>query len=311
MSQAILVPLDGSPLAERALDYAKGIGEAVDGRIILLRVIPEPAAGATSDALREVAPRREAETYLHGLVARVRPVPVETAVVTGEAGKTILAEVPRRGIDLIVMSTHGRSGLGRWLYGSVADQVMRDAAVPIVLVSATCAPRAWPSDRALRVLVPLDYSELSEAVLEPAEGLIRELRAELILLSVTPLIWTTDVYGGGYLAYDLDADQADRQQYLDEVAGRLQGAGYAVKTRTDFGYPDTLIVRVAQEEDVDLIAMSTHGSGGVTRLLMGSTATGVVQRAPVPVLIFRPALVRGASDAWTESERATSPSNPT
>jgi nucleotide-binding universal stress UspA family protein len=102
----------------------------------------------------------------------------------------------------------------------------------------------------------------------------------------------TDGYGQVYLPNDVDQDLIVRRHYLEETAAKLRERGLTVTTRAEFGTPNTLIVDVAREEDVDLIAMATHGSGGVTRVLMGSVATGVVQRATAPVLIVRPAEVR-------------------
>jgi nucleotide-binding universal stress UspA family protein len=292
MARTILVPLDGSVLAERALPLARRLAAADGGRLVLLWVLRAPPAGAAGDPLREVAPRREAEAYLRRLAAGPEAPPAEPVVLEGEAAPTILAEARRRGVDAIVLSTHGRSGIGRWLYGSVADAVMRHAAVPVLLVPAASAVRAWPTTRAPRLLVALDYSPLSEAVLPAAGQVAASLGAELILLSVAPQLVTTDPYGMAYTAYDIDADQAQRRQYLEGLATTLRAAGHAVKVRTEFGFVATTIGDVAREEDADLIALSTHGSGGATRLLMGSVATGVVQRAAVPVLVVRPAEVR-------------------
>lgn len=292
MYRTILVPLDGSTLAERALPYAQRLAAAATGRITLLWVLHPPPPSAAGDPLREVTPRREAEAYLRGLTEPLGPVPVEAVVVEGDPAPEILAAAAQRGSELIVMATHGRSGIGRWIYGSVADAVMRHAGVPVLLVPVTAATRSWPTGRAPRVLVPLDFSALSEAALPRAEDLARALGAELVLLSVTPLVFTADLYGGVTLAYDVDADQAERRRYLEAAAARLRAAGHTVRVRDTVGFPAGATVDVAREEDVDLIAMSTHGSGGATRLLMGSIATGVVQRAPVPVLIVRPEAVR-------------------
>lgn len=290
MYKEILVPLDGSPLAEQALTAAKGIVAALGANLTLLRVIPESDA---SDGVQALEARQEAETYVANIANQIGGASVKTAVRAGHAAPAILAEVEERGIDLIAMSTHGRSGLGRWIYGSVADDVMRHAPVPVILVSGTSAAREWPKDRTPRILVPLDYSQLSEAVLDPVKDLARGTGAELILVSVTPLLLTMDTFTGvGYLAYDIDQDEVDRRKYLDEVAAKLRADGFTVTTRVEFGSPNEFIVDVARETKADLVAMSTHGSGGVTRLLMGSVATGVVQRANTPVLIVRPTEVR-------------------
>src|SRR5262249_13967454 len=189
----------------------------------------------------------------------------------------------------IVLSTRGRSGLGRWLYGSVADGVMRHAGVPVLLVPAACKMRGWPIDRALRILVPLDFSALSEAVLPPATELAAPFGAEIVLLSVAPQLMNAGPYGTTYIGYDSDADQEERRKYLEGIATGLRAAGHSVRARDAFGIVPVVIQDVAEEEGVDLIAIATHGSGGATRLLTGSVATRVVQRATVPVLVVRPA----------------------
>jgi nucleotide-binding universal stress UspA family protein len=289
MYRTILVPLDGSSLAERALPWAQRMAAAADGRLVMLRVVPETAPSAGGDPPQAIESRGEAEAYLHGLTERLGAAPFELHVLAGDAAQTILGQIPGRGVGLIVMSTLGSSGLGRWIYGSVADAVMRHASVPVLLIPAASALRELPADRAPRILVPLDYSPLSEAVLSPAGELAEALGAELILLSVTPLLMTADLHGTGYVAYDVAADRQARQGYLEGIATRLREAGHAVRVREEFGLVGAVIDDVGREEGVDLIAIATQGRGGATRLLMGSVATGVVQRATVPVLVVRPA----------------------
>ncbi|HEX5416314.1 MAG TPA: universal stress protein, partial [Chloroflexota bacterium] len=152
MVKEILVPLDGSKLAERALAIARDLAGALGARLTLLRVIAPNAAGEGGEA------QADAETYLRDVAKRLGGSEVTADVRSGDAAPVILAEVEQRGIDLIAMSTHGRSGIGRWIYGSVADEVVRHAPVPVVLVPATSALREWPTDRPPRLLVSLDFS---------------------------------------------------------------------------------------------------------------------------------------------------------
>jgi nucleotide-binding universal stress UspA family protein len=302
MYRNLLVPLDGSPLAERALTTASGLATTIPGRVILIRVIPNSHATTEAGKAPEAVTTPEIEAYLATVAKRFGSAPVETVVAGGDPAQTILAQVAERGVDLIVMATHGRSGIGRWVFGSVADQVMRHSPVPALLVSATSPERAWPKGRAPRILVTLDYSALSEVVLEAAANLAKTIHGELLLFSVTPLLVVTDGYGQVYLPYDVDQDLIDRRRYLEETAAKLRERGLTVTTRAEFGTPNTLIVDVAREEDVDLIAMATHGSGGATRVLMGSMAAGVVQRATAPVLIVRPSEVREQESGMSSQE---------
>ena len=303
MFRHILVPLDGSPLAERVLPYVQAIAAAGNARLVLLRAVSpqgsHPDGNATTD---HPAALTEAESYLRDLAQRLSPAATDWVVEEGEATDVLLGAITRRGIDLVAMSTHGRSGIGRWIYGSVADTILRHAPVAVLLASATMKMTRWRSDRPLRILVSLDCSALSEAILEPACALADTLKAELILLSVAPLLVTPDPYGGIYLAYDPDQDRAERRTYLEGIAAKLRAPGRNVAVRDAFGLVDTTLLDVAHEEGADLIALATHGTSGVTRLLMGSVATSIVQRAPLPLLIVRPADVREEPDLSKEGE---------
>jgi nucleotide-binding universal stress UspA family protein len=301
MFRQILVPLDGSPLAERVLPYVQAIAAAGNARVLLLQVVSSPESHPAGDATTDhSAAVTDAESYLRDLAKRFSPAATDWLVEKGEATDVLLGAIPRGGIDLVAMSTHGRSGIGRWVYGSVADAVLRHSPVPVLLASATMQLTRWRSDRPLRILVSLDCSTLSEAILEPACALADTLKANLILLSVAPLIVTPDPYGGMYLAYDPDQDRAERRTYLEGVAAKLRAPGRNVSIRDAFGLVDSTLVDVALYVGADLIALATHGSGGVARLLMGSVATSIVQRAPLPVLIVRPADVRAEPDLSKE-----------
>jgi nucleotide-binding universal stress UspA family protein len=286
MYRTVLVPLDGSPLAERALPYAAVLARASEARLLLVRVVPVPTS-SNGHKFSQSPQVHEAELYLRDVAARVKhPYVVESAVFTGDPADSIVDEIALRQVDVVVMSTHGRSGLGRWVYGSVADQIMRRANVPVLLVPPHTAG-SWPTARRPRVLVPLDGSDLARATLDLIAGLVESLGAEVKLLQV--IVPSAYSYTGmvSYLAVDPTEYVAAAREYLDEVAKDLAARGWTVTAETAYGSAATMIA-LAASRDADLIAMSTHGNGGLTRLLMGSVATGVVQQATVPVLILRP-----------------------
>ena len=293
MYRTILVPLDGSILSERALPYARSLARANGARLVLLRAV-EPASISESllprDRDKAIA---DAEAYLAGLFPGPNDAsPVTTLVSPGNAGELILEEVRSRDVDLIVMSTHGRSGLSRTIYGSVAERVCHQAPVPVLLVPSACE-HAWTSDRPPRILVPLDGSTLAEAALGHVEELAEALGAEMIALRVAeppeyvrfayPDIPEGEVFEVG------DVRQAG--DYLEAIASRLRARGGHVAARVESGAPAATILAVAREENADVIAMATHGRGGLARLMMGSVATGVVQRSNRPVFLVRSGLV--------------------
>jgi nucleotide-binding universal stress UspA family protein len=284
MATTILVPLDGSPLAEQALPYTERLAQASGACLVLVRASRPPVGADDSDSLSD------ADDYLKRVTGalRARGLPVERSHRLGLAAHEILAEAAESQADLIVMGTHGRSGPGRVLYGSVADEVLRHAEVPVLLVPPH-ASASWPIDARLKVLVPLDGSELAETALEPVGAWAVRLGAELLLVQVVE--WPPYVLmdGGELLMLDPEELHAEAQDYLVPIAARLKPGLGAVSCRVELGRPvaDT-IVRIGEEEHVDLFAMATHGRGGLARLVLGSAATGILQQAHAPVLLIRP-----------------------
>jgi nucleotide-binding universal stress UspA family protein len=295
MLSTILVPLDGSALAEQALPFAERVARATRARLLLARVVPPFSAAETSIAL-------EARENLEEVASRLRraEITVEVAVREGDAATQIVGTVEARGADLIIMSTHGRSGVGRWLYGSVADAVIRLAQVPVVLIPPAVSVQ-WPTARRPRVLVPLDQSRLSEAVLGPAVELATGLDAELVLAEVVtwpPLVYSDPIE---LLPYDPEEQLAEARGYLAAVATRLRESGACVRCRVEVGStPAATIVQLARDEHADLIAMATHGRSGLARVVLGSTTTGTLQHAGVPLLIVRPTELQTAQPTVRE-----------
>jgi nucleotide-binding universal stress UspA family protein len=218
-----------------------------------------------------------------------------------------LTAVHERNADLVIVSTHGRSGFARWYYGSVADQIMRGADVPVMLVPSTLS-RPWPDDRAPRVLVPLDGSPLAEEILDPIGRLGRQIGAELILGRVVDGRSLGVVHASSpYTAQSLLASElVEARDYLALIMDRARSHGPRVTARAIAGSPSTTIAAVAREEDADLIGMVTHGRGGLGRLVMGSVADATLHETSVPVLLVRPSAARRTS-ARQKVEAAPAP----
>ena len=283
----ILVPLDGSPLAERALPYATALARVANARLRLLQVMPDVPEALHPWKAVDVAARLEqiaTELRASGIQA------TEKTVVGYPTASAILAAASDPPADLIVMSTHGRSGLGRWLYGAVADRVVSLSDVPVLLISAACH-QPWPTDRPLKILVPLDGSDYAEAALGPARVLSHSLGASLLLMRVAEqdatMEWRFDPAHLAMRAVSpTEMDQAE--QYLTGLAQQPGEAAPAADTLVDAGEPSVVIAATAEREGADLIVMATHGRTGLARLTMGSVATRTLQRAHVPILLVRP-----------------------
>jgi nucleotide-binding universal stress UspA family protein len=209
------------------------------------------------------------------------PHHVQGSVVVGEAvAEAVIDEAHWWNADLLVMTTHGRSSVRRWLLGSVAEQVVRLTDVPVLLVPSTSAgvwPAARPDGRAPWIVAPLDGTPLGEAALGSATMLARCLHAEVLILRV--------LRGGGGVRPTDECGTAAALEYLEGVADRLRAQGVTVSISIERGAAAPTILAVGAEQRVDMIAMATHGRSTVGRAILGSAASAVLSGAPVPVLL--------------------------
>jgi nucleotide-binding universal stress UspA family protein len=287
--RAILVPLDGSPFAEQALPYALAIARRARASLDLVHThvsyaLQEPAASwVPFDPAMEAQSRTDEQLYLAGTarwLAAVTPVPATTAVLPGPLvdPTPILERARTSNADLIVMATHGRGPLGRFFLGSVSDQVVRQVEVPVLLIGPHEPRRGLiPEPQLENVLVPLDGSALAEGVLGPAAELARLMEARCTLVRViVPADVQTPV-------------EVEARAYLERVAGGLRRQGLLVQTHVALGrVPADAILERARALRCDLIALATHGLGGVRRMVLGSVADQVIRGSSYPVLVCRP-----------------------
>lgn len=294
MFSKLLVPLDGSPLAERALQLAGMLAKPTGAKLVLVRAAQAHPGPGTSLADAQVAAVSEAETYLEKIAARLAQegVSVETAVPYGEAVEAIAEEVRLRQADLVVMATHGRSGIGRLVYGSVAKGVLVRSGVPVLLV------RAWRPESEMkplsdqpRIVVPLDGSAFSEEALPVAVAMARGLNGRLVLVRA---VWPPDrvlrAEEGPIVHIDelLNSLKASAQDYLAQVASRLD-VGQPIIQDVRTGDPSMAIIAACREHGASMVVMTTHGRTGLARVLFGSVAGSVLRRGNVPLLLVRPA----------------------
>lgn len=288
MIRTVLVPLDASTAAETVIPYVELIASRTGADVRLLTVV------RSDEESRQVG---DAHAYLEKTAneLRGRSLSCETEVAAGHEAQAILDQADAKDADLIAMSTHGRSGLMRWVLGSVAQKVVHGASRPLLLVRARDDGER-PPVTIERILVPLDGSPLSLGVLPYVEEMAEALGASLVLYNGVPPL---DIYPGTEMTPArvggiIDDLLAQGQSFLTQVADEIEGRG-KVKARSvvTIGFPVDEIARIAAEIDVGLIAMATHGRSGVNRWLMGSVADGVVRRAELPCLLLRPELSSG------------------
>jgi nucleotide-binding universal stress UspA family protein len=289
MYHSIVVPLDGSPDAARTLPFAARLAATGNGQVVLTRAVLDPsqlvvtnASAARIAASRQRVAVAEARAELADVAedSRTYGLNVTTRVAELHPSRAILEAVQDVQADLIVMATHSRPAPLRGVLGSVAEEVLRQSPVPLLLVPPACQ-HPWPANDPLRVLVALDGSQRAEQVINPAVRLAAALHAELLLVRMI----------------DQDDEPADEtsQHYLERVARTLGERGVSVQIRSSAGRPAEWIHELTAEMPAHAIAMATHGRSGLERLLMGSVTTEVLRRAAVPVLVVGPALACRAS----------------
>jgi nucleotide-binding universal stress UspA family protein len=293
--QSVLVPLDGSPFAEAALPLGTAVARRAGAKLRLALVHPAARAGGDAAAGLEVALQNQERDYLQATASRIDPagslVP-ETLLLQGAPGPALTAEVEADGADLVVMATHGRGPLSRVWIGSVADYLVRHLHVPVLLVRPAESPEVYGGTRLERVLVPLDPSSTSEQVLDATLALGGAGVAITLVHVVEPVLGVAEPS----LPFPMPMDpkllgdlRAMAQARLDRVAEDLRARGATVVTRVLTGIGAAgMILEEAASGRHDLIAMTTHGEGGLRRLLLGSVADKVVRAATCPVLVVRP-----------------------
>jgi nucleotide-binding universal stress UspA family protein len=190
--------------------------------------------------------------------------------------------------DLIVMSTHGRSGLARMVFGSVAEEVMRRASCPVLLVPALCS-RTWADGHPWRVVIPLDGSVLAETAVGPGFDLAATLDAEVLFVQVVPPRFAEGEASARVFGWPDERERiAQADAYLDLMVRKLGAGETVIRIRTVAGDPVHEIGRAAQSPITAAVAMATHGQSGWGQMLLGSVAAGVLHHAPVPLLVVRP-----------------------
>ena len=300
MATRILVPLNGSPLAEQALPCAMTLGRGLPAELVLFHAVSIPSdaqeildnAGRNTDTLMEQL-EAKANDYLNKVAGQLRDatLSVHQAIWRGAAAEAIVDYAEQTGIQHIVMATHGYSGAARWTHGSVAERVLQSASVPVLMVCAQEDESSAKLElvRCRRILVPLDGSDMAEQVLPPATSIARAMGAEMILFRVS-IVQISGWFTGEWLeALEGDLRTADRyaKDYLNRVAGHLADQGVKVSTTVRVGAVAESIVNYAETQQIDLIAMCTHGRTGLARWTLGSVADRVLRVGRIPILLVR------------------------
>lgn len=302
MLETIMVPLDGSEFARQAVPRAVSLARRAEARLLLARVHhgfppadPEEAPRSLVEADRQLEAREREELAAAAEDVRSRGVEVETAFEEGPVAQALVRRA-EEAADLVVMSTHGRSGFSRFWLGSVADHLIRSCGVPLFLVrpaedGADAVAEAPDLDH---VLVPLDGSRVAGHVLGPATAVGELYGARFTLVRVIQPV-VLPGYGYGDLPDGLDGEAMEAMEetagrQLERDAGKLRERGLRVEVEIvrDPSVPGALLEAV-DRLDADLLALATRGAGGLERMLLGSVADKVLRGAEGPLLVHNPA----------------------
>jgi nucleotide-binding universal stress UspA family protein len=283
--ERMLVLLDGSDYAAQALPYAKLFSKATGARITLLSAVKDYTP-ALQEEFKQTATQRKA--YLKKTAAALKKAgfQVDYVVRPGFIADAAAQFAEEQGIDIIVISLRGKSGADNWQRGGATQKLVHKTDKPVLLVQATDPGLNDKLPNIERILVPLDGSILSEQALPYSRNLSKALESELILLTV-PVVPSSESYRAAGQVVEAIREKAEEnmREFLDAVAGSLQSDGVKARALVTGSMPARTIVTVSDEEDVDLILMTSQGRGGLDLLLTGSVAGRVVQQTNVAVMI--------------------------
>lgn len=290
----ILVPLDGSELAEKVLTTAVDLAESFSAELLLLRV-REPL-GHVMDTEMRAQLHRLRKDEIQAYMKRVMQsdvihgrVKAEAKLMSGAVAETIIDCAQKSDVDLIMMSSHGRSGIGRWVYGSVAEKVLRQSPCATIILQAKADV---PMFTHKHFLVTLDGSKLAEKAIDPLLPIARALSARVTFLRVTTMPYLgTEAIDPLVSKQNLDRieerERMEAREYLQRVRNTLTDTGVPISIEVTSGPVAETILSYAEHQDVDLIAISSHGRSGVGRWFYGSVAEKVLRGAPCAMLVTR------------------------
>jgi nucleotide-binding universal stress UspA family protein len=307
MFKKILVPLDGSELAERAIPYAEDLASHFGSEISLINVrtpSEDPEKPEFKAYISKMAATIEQDVKKYPALPPGEQVKVKSTITRTSGGLTHAAEeilefAGKEKTELIVMATHGRTGIRRWVLGDTANKVASALNCPVLLIRANAeAPKKIHLNK---ILAPLDGSKESEAVLPYVESLAARVKSGINLLYVTELLYhvvvspsTAGYYGGEgivrvpYNDEEMKPMKDAAEKYIKGVSDKLNGKGIKTSYEVRVGSAGVEIIEVEEKMHPDMVVMSTHGHSGFGRFDHGSITDKVLHGGITPLLLVRP-----------------------
>jgi nucleotide-binding universal stress UspA family protein len=285
MYERILVPLDGSELAEQAIPYAEWLARKFNSEVILITAcLP---GDSLERALTEYIERRAEKIQSLGIKTR-------SVCIEGEPAASIIDFAGKNAVSLIILSTHGRTGVSHWPLGSITNKVVQRSHIPVFLVRSS-QPAKTPADKELRnTLLTLDGSHFSEAIIPYVEKLAKVMDSEVVILRVVEPAKLPQLAAYAdrekYEKEFIDKLRKEAKRYLDQKKTALARKGIKVNSALLEGKADEAILQYAEDKSVNLIALTTHGFSGITKWAYGSVASRIIEASSKPTLLVRPPL---------------------
>lgn len=292
MYDTILVPTDGSEHSIRAAEHGSTLASAFDASMSVIAVADVDAAGGVFSAggVDEEFVERlraESETAIEAVLAAIdAPTAIETEVIQGTPSDAILEYAAASEADVIAMGTHGRTGIDRYIAGSVTERVVRLSDVPVLTVRA--GDGREEVDGYDEILIPTDGSEAADAAVAHGLAIAERTGADVHAVSVIDVVDILDSPGDSVSAAYMDRLESAGEDATGRIASRARELGLDAVARVETGQPARTIQDYAVDHDIDLITMGTAGRTGVERYLLGSTTERVIRNAPMPVLAVTP-----------------------
>ena len=296
MYEKILIPLDGSELSELALPYVEELAGRLGSNVTVLAVTD--SAEVQDYNKQQIYIQQRIEAVRSGIERyagkqKVAEIELQSAILVGHPAEEIVDYADKEDIDLIVMATHGRSGISRWALGSVADKVVRATKRPVALIRAKGAHANFRDRGILKsILIPLDGSKESEAVIPYIEEIAARLNVEVVLFLVVAKAYHAEAVGDGvaqlpYSEEEMEPLVASAESYIQKRCALLESRGIVTRSAVKVGNAAEEIIKLADEIRSDMVAMSTHGRSGISRWTLGSVANKVLHGGNTPVLLVK------------------------
>ena len=288
MYENLLVPLDGSEVAERALPYVEELARRMHSEVILLTACAP--VDRPERLLRAYLEKRVREFHSLGLHA-------SAVVVHGNAADAILDFAEQNNLDMIVISTHGRTGVSRWVMGSVSSKILQKTHVPALLVRSGVLEVTNVERKLRKILVPLDGSRFAEYVVPYVQALCLGMESEPVLLKVVEPVKIPHIraFDEGFHLAKLESEllakaEEEAVHYLGNKKHALMSGGVRTTSLCLVGESCPTILQYAEEHAIDLIVVASHGFSGITKWAYGSITSKIIEQSQLPVMVIRPRL---------------------